>query len=291
MDLQKIRDSIDDIDGKILSLLTERMELALRTRRLKATIRDKAREAWVLERAERYSRNHKHLVQGDFVHSLFVEIIEESRRIQAANRPLAGFPGEHGARSELAAQRYDSGLVPIPCGDLEDVLLGVENSWLDFGVVPLENPAGGTVPAVSDLMVERRLSVAGAVKLGNGHSRVAPPDTNPKGGADHDPSSYTRFLVLARDARMVPDDKCAFFLSAANGTGPVPEVLEIFARARLDLTLTDSFPCRSQSKPTVFFLDVQSRDVRDSVEPVLDVVRRKCRSFRFLGFFKEEVYE
>jgi prephenate dehydrogenase/chorismate mutase len=109
VDLQEIREGIDDIDRQILSLLHERMELALRTARLKAGVRDRSREADVLEEAERYARSNKLLVSDGFVRGLFDDIIRESRRIQESDRPLAGLPGEHGSRAEPAAPD-----VPVP---------------------------------------------------------------------------------------------------------------------------------------------------------------------------------
>jgi len=291
MDLRKIRDCIDDIDREILSLLDERMTLALRTARLKAAVWDGLREARVLDQAERYSRDHNLLVKGDFVHSLFDEIMKESRRLQETHRPLAGFQGINGALGKFAAQRYDAGLVPIPCAELEDVVQAVERGSLDFGIVPFEGLNGGSAAALIDPMSEGRLSVAGAVELRIGRGLPEPPGLDPEVRGDGQPSHHARFLVLAREVQTVPDEKCAFFLSAASGGGSVSAVLDIFARAGMDLTLTESFPRRSESSPSVFFLDVQRRNVRHSVEPVLGAIRRKSRTFRFLGFFKEEVCE
>lgn len=293
MDLRKIRDCIDDIDREILSLLDERMALALRTARLKSAVRDGLREARVLEQAERYSRDHNLLVKGDFVHSLFDEIMKESRRLQQTHGPLAGFQGKYGAWAQFAAHRYNAGLVPIPCGDLEDVIQAVERGSLDFGIVPFEGLTGGSAEAVVDLMIEGRLSVAGAIKLRIGRGLSEPPGPYPEDRGDGRRRGQARFLVLAREAQTVPDEKCAFFLSAANWGGPVSAVLDMFARAGMDLTLTESITRRSESTPSIFLLDVRggSGSVRDPVEPVLDAIRRKWRAFRFLGFFKEEVCE
>jgi chorismate mutase len=82
MNLQEIRERIDELDREILSLLNERMELALRTGRLKEAVRDEAREARVLEQVGRYADNHHNLLGGDFVKALYGEIMKESRRIQ-----------------------------------------------------------------------------------------------------------------------------------------------------------------------------------------------------------------
>ncbi len=84
MNLQKIRGHIDEVDREILGLLNERMELALRTAKLKGSILDEEREAQVLDQVTRYSRSHNHLVRDDLIKLLFGEIMKESRRIQEA---------------------------------------------------------------------------------------------------------------------------------------------------------------------------------------------------------------
>ena len=82
MNLQEIREHIDELDREILSLLNERMELALRTGRLKEAVQDEAREAQVLEQVGRHANIHNRLLRGDFVKALYGEIMKESRRIQ-----------------------------------------------------------------------------------------------------------------------------------------------------------------------------------------------------------------
>lgn len=82
MNLQEIREHIDELDREILSLLNERLELALQTRRLKEAVQDEEREARVLEQVSRFADDHHHLLRGDFVKALYGEIMEECRRIQ-----------------------------------------------------------------------------------------------------------------------------------------------------------------------------------------------------------------
>ena len=55
MNLNEIRNKIDHLDGEILKLVYERMELGLRTRRQKLTVTDKEREEQVLDNIMRFS--------------------------------------------------------------------------------------------------------------------------------------------------------------------------------------------------------------------------------------------
>jgi prephenate dehydratase/chorismate mutase len=356
MNLQKIRDHIDELDREILSHINERMELALRTAKLKEFVADKERETQVLDQVARYTQNQNHLVQGDFVRALYGDIIDESRRIQEKKQPLIGFQGEHGAFGELAGRRYNQGLIPIPCEQFEDVFDGVEKGWLDCGIVPVENSIGGAVTTVNDLMIQRNLSVIGAIRLRINHCLLTLPETNYQdirivyshpqalsqcrdfierhrmearpfydtaGAArmlsqdkpgmsaaiaselcaglyrlemikdrieDH-AFNYTRFLVLAKEPQTAPADKCSIIFSTPNKAGALFEVLEIFARAGINLTRIESFPCHNDPRHSVFFLDFQNGENRGSIEPSLELVRRKSRTFRFLGFYQEEACE
>jgi len=356
MNLQKIRGHIDEVDREILGLLNERIELALRTAKLKGSILDEEREAQVLDQVTRYSRNHNHLVQSDLIKSLFGEIMKESRRIQEKKRPLIGFQGEHGAFGELAARRYNPDLIPIPCEEFEDVFDGIEAGWLDLGIVPVENSIGGAVTTVNDLMIQRNISVISAVKLRIKHCLLTLPETNYqdirivfshpqalsqcrdyierhkiearpyydtagaakmlakekhkmaaaigselcaglyrleiiKEGIEDHAYNYTRFLVLSKEPQNAPADKCSIIFSTPNEAGALFEVLEIFARAGINLTRIESFPFQNDPRHAVFFLDFQNGDIRNSIDPVLDKVRQKSRTFRFLGFYKEEICE
>ena len=114
MSLEKIRKKIDAIDGELLTLLNERMELALRTRKLKPAVRDMSREKEVMARLKARAAGSSVLAEG-FLDRVFGGIMEESRRVQEQPLELIGFQGEHGAFGEAAAHRFRPDLVPIPC--------------------------------------------------------------------------------------------------------------------------------------------------------------------------------
>lgn len=174
-DLLSIRRRIDQIDIELLILLEERMELALRTRRLKADALDTDREASVLARARQSSLA---LVQETFAERLFSEIMDESRRLQGEGRRLVAFQGEHGAYGESAARHLVPEAAYVPCIGFEDVFAGVEQGLFDFGVVPVENSLEGAVSPVDRLLSEADLLVRGEVVLPIHHCLLAPPEAD-----------------------------------------------------------------------------------------------------------------
>jgi prephenate dehydratase/chorismate mutase/prephenate dehydratase len=159
--LAELRALIDDTDRKLLRLLDQRIEYALQTARLKAVITDSGREDQVIAnvRAAAYG-----LLSDDFVTGLYRSIIEEGKRLQASRPRFGGFQGEHGAWSEMALERWDANLIPVPCRSFADVFDGVASGAFDRGVVPVENSLGGSVVEVSDLLIETSLSIVGEVR-------------------------------------------------------------------------------------------------------------------------------
>jgi prephenate dehydratase len=113
------------------------------------------------------------LVKRSFSRQLLQTIIAESRRLQSEDRRLVAFQGEHGAYGEVAARRLVPNGAYIPCLEFVDVFRGVENGYLDLGVVPVENSLEGAVTQVNDLLTATRLHVIGEAKVDVRHCLLA----------------------------------------------------------------------------------------------------------------------
>jgi prephenate dehydratase/chorismate mutase len=170
MKLNEIRSKIDKIDREMLVLLQERMGLALRSKKFKTSVSDPAREEALLSRAERLSLD---LVEQSFTRQILESIIQESKRLQEKNRPLVAFQGEHGAYGEVASRQLVPEGAYIPCLEFVDVFRGVEEGYLDLGVVPVENSLEGAVTQVNDLLTTTRLNVIGEIKVPVHHCLLA----------------------------------------------------------------------------------------------------------------------
>jgi len=177
MTLIDIRKKIDEADFEILKLIEERMEWALRTRRLKNTAADPERENDVLENAAGAGLS---LLRAEFNRGLFERIISEAKHLEDEHRLLVGFQGEHGAFSEEAVRTYFPGQVAVPHSEFEDVFRGIGEGDLDYGVVPVENTLGGAVTRINELLLQTALHVVGEVKVRVRHCLLAQPGTDPK---------------------------------------------------------------------------------------------------------------
>jgi prephenate dehydratase/chorismate mutase len=177
MDISDLRQKIDQIDFELLKLIKTRMELALKTKKLKSDVVDQKREEEVINRVVAHSKALG-LLSPEFTENLFAKIIAESKQLQSKNYRLVGFQGEHGAFSEVAARTYDPDLVYIPCIEFADVFEGVEEGYLDIGVVPVENSLGGAITQVNELLIERPLHIISEVKIPVHHCLLTVPETD-----------------------------------------------------------------------------------------------------------------
>ena len=160
--LAELRALIDDADRKLLRLLDQRIEYALQTARLKASVTDSSREEEVMSRVRSAAYG---LLSEEFVAGLYRSIIDEGKRLQARRPRFGGFQGEQGAWSEMALDRWDANLIPVACRTFEEVFEGVAAGFFDRGIVPVENSLGGSVIEVSDLLIATTLSIVGEVRM------------------------------------------------------------------------------------------------------------------------------
>ncbi|MBU0532816.1 prephenate dehydratase [Candidatus Micrarchaeota archaeon] len=349
MDLEKIRKKIDFIDAEIVKLLNERMEFALRTKKLKENIVDAKREEEVFGQIRKYSQG---LIRPEFSGKVFDEIIKESVRLQEIDQKLVGFQGEHGAFGEVAIKKYDASLVPIPCMEFIDVFEGVRKNQLDFGLVPVENSLEGAVTQVNDLLVETDLSIVGEINTPITHCLLALPETDyreirvvyshpqalaqcrkfisrnkleprpfydtagaakmlskekPRAASavasklcaelynleiikenieDTDTNS-TRFILLSKEKSSEKGDKCSVIFSTKHQAGALFSVLELFAKAEINLTRIESRPIRTDPGNYAFLLDFQGSDEDGKVIEILEKTKEKTSMYKFLGCYRE----
>ncbi|MCP5053234.1 MAG: ACT domain-containing protein [bacterium] len=178
MNLNEIREMINRVDYEIVKLLNERLELALRTKKLKPQIIDIEREKEVIENVEGIQLR---LVSKKFSKKLFQSIIMECRSIQMEDRKLVGFHGEHGSDGELAASRYSSEFVPVPCLQMADVVESINNDYFDYGILPVENSIEGGVSEVDDLLIENDLYICGEIRQPLNYAVLTLPENDYRG--------------------------------------------------------------------------------------------------------------
>jgi prephenate dehydratase/chorismate mutase len=166
---------LEKIDYQILKLLDERMELALKWKKLNGDGDGSEDPNNFIEQIRK--RNYG-LASPEVCAQVFKSVFTESRRLQSKNYRLIGFQGAHGAYSEVAAKVWDPSLISIPNNDFTEVFENVAAGIYDFGIVPVENSLGGVISQVNQLIINTDLFVTGAVELTVHHCLLALPGTD-----------------------------------------------------------------------------------------------------------------
>ena len=184
-DLSQVREEIDQIDDRILSLFQRRMECADKVAAYKAAhglpVLDRSRERRVIEDAAakvppelrsyaqvlmqllmEASRNRQHGL-------LDPEGSDVVRRIEAAASATPDlFPqdafvacqGVEGAYSQIACDRIFHHADISFFDTFDGVFRAVEEGFCQYGVLPVENSTAGSVNQVYDLMMRHNASAS-----------------------------------------------------------------------------------------------------------------------------------
>jgi prephenate dehydratase/chorismate mutase/prephenate dehydratase len=175
MNQEEIRKKLNKIDFQILKLLDSRMELELKSKKIKKSSDDTNREKEFLKKIRSQSRG---LIAPDFCEKLYTEITNETKKLKKNDFRLVAFQGAHGAYSEVAARVWDRDLIPIPCSEFSEIFEGIQSGLFDYGVVPVENSSGGVISQVNQLIISTNLYVVGAVELHVHHCLLTLPGTD-----------------------------------------------------------------------------------------------------------------
>lgn len=165
--LAGIRVRIDELDARILALISERAGLALKVRASKGEFGRGVdfyrpdREAQVLRRV--IERNDGPLSDSVMIR-LFREIMSACL---AQQEPMKiAYLGPEGTFTQQAVYRqFGHSVQGIAQPAIEDVFLQVQGGEADFGVVPVENSSQGVVSHTLDMFLTVDLKICAEVEL------------------------------------------------------------------------------------------------------------------------------
>ena len=201
MDLNQLRNEIDEIDREMVSLFLRRMNASAQVAEYKRehgmAVLDSARERALLEKISRLSgdefeeysrtlyatilslsRSHQYKQLG-IESPLYQEItqaIETTPRI-FPERATVACQGVEGAYSQLATERLFR--APNICffSNWEKVFDAIECGMCHYGVIPIENSTAGSVKKIYDLMISRKFRIVRTVRIKIDHNFLAKPGT------------------------------------------------------------------------------------------------------------------
>jgi len=203
IDLQELRKQLDGIDGQIVKLYEERMEVCKQVAEYKLgtgkPVFDKQREQEKIAAV-------KALTHSDFnsrgIEELFEQIMSMSRKLQyqmlaengnIGKLPFIGvedlnarksrvvFQGAEGAYSQMAMLQYfGEEIESLHVDTFRDAFACIEEGRADFAVLPIENSTAGIVNEIYDLLVEFENYIVGEQIIKIEHCLLGLPGTKPE---------------------------------------------------------------------------------------------------------------
>ncbi|MDR1885351.1 MAG: chorismate mutase [Synergistaceae bacterium] len=194
-ELSELRRRIDEIDGRIVPLFQERMDVALEAGALKIRenmpIQDPSREQVVVDRAVSMAREDLSSEVSLLMRSIIALSREYERnkaiggefpmlppaREPARHNVACAFQGVPGAWSEQALIKLFPDASRQPVEFFEDVFLAVKEKRVDYGVVAIENSQTGAIGETYDLLRKYGCFIVGRTWIDIQQCLLAPPGT------------------------------------------------------------------------------------------------------------------
>jgi chorismate mutase/prephenate dehydratase len=173
--LDEIRARIDEIDRRLLDLISERAALAAEVAEVKrasggqVTFYRPEREVQIIKAVKAANKGP---LSGEEIARLFREIMSACLALE---QPLnIAYLGPEGTFTQTAAlKQFGHSVLTQPLDGIDDVFREVEAGTANYGVVPVENSTEGVVRHTLDLFLQSPLSICGEVQLRIHHHLLA----------------------------------------------------------------------------------------------------------------------
>ncbi|MBN2068458.1 MAG: prephenate dehydratase [Opitutales bacterium] len=173
MNLDEIRNAIDDIDREIIQRLNKRVRLACEIGHIKLA---EGKEIYVPSREEEVFGHLTAKSEGPLpekaIRKIYREIISAAISLE---KPLKiAYLGPEATYTHQAAMKnFGSSVGYLPIGSVPDVFTAVKRGDADYGVVPIENSTQGTVISSLDMLAEADLKIVAQIMLEISHSLIS----------------------------------------------------------------------------------------------------------------------
>lgn len=173
MDLDSLRNQIDNVDKEIIAFLNKRVQLACEVGQIK---RKNGQAIYVPSREEEVFRKlceqNTGPINDKAVRAIYREII--SAAIASEKQTMVAYLGPEGTYTQQAAMKnFGSSIEYLPLNSVPDVFTAVKRGDADYGVVPIENSTQGTVLSALDMLMETDLTIVTQIYLEISHCLIS----------------------------------------------------------------------------------------------------------------------
>ena len=197
MDLNELRNEINQIDDEMLNLFLRRMEISSqvadykrarglaiyqpqREREILKKVADKAGPELsgyarvlfsMLMELSKSSQNKQNNKEIELYHRI-AEAIENTPRL-FPQAPMVACQGVEGANSQIACEKMFKNPLILYFKSFESVFSAIEQGLCQYGILPIENSTAGSVKKVYDLMIRHNFSIVRTFRLKVDHNLLA----------------------------------------------------------------------------------------------------------------------
>ena len=278
-DLNFVRDKIDSLDERILSLLNERADLAIEAGEAKEEIikYKPAREATIFNKLKDINKGP---LSNDQIISIYNEIISACRSTESDLK--VAYLGPEGTYSESALQnKFGSSVETKPEPTIRSVFEEVKKGLCDFGIVPIENSSEGSVNLTLDCLMDFDLTICGEIEMRIEHNLIGYNKPMPKEGIEI--HAHEQALAQCKDwlssycpqAKLVPVSSNSQAAMNASVNEGVLAIGGKEAAQKYDLDILDSNIEDSSSNTTRFIVIGNSQSSQTGNDKTSIVVTTK----------------
>jgi len=172
-ELAELRRKIDELDKKIVELLSERARVVVQVGKAK---RVGGTPTYAPDREQAILQRISELNTGPLpqktLRAIYRELMSGSFALE---KPLRiGYLGPEGSFSHLAATRkFGASVEYVPLADIRAVFDEVARGHCDLGIIPIENSIGGGVLETMDSFIDAQVHICGEVLLDIHHNLLA----------------------------------------------------------------------------------------------------------------------
>lgn len=233
MDINELRQQINDIDSDLVTLFTKRMEIAAQIADYKKErnmpIYVPAREREILQDVAQkagpdmanytrvlysllfeLSRSHQGKRNKELtpLYNTITDSIENTPKL-FPQAPMVACQGVEGAYSQIACEKIFKSPMIMYFKNFDGVFTAIEKGLCQYGILPIENSTAGSVKKVYDLMIKHNFSIVRTFRMKIDHCLLAKPGTK---------LSDIKEIYSHEQAI----NQCSDFLKSLNGVTVIP---------------------------------------------------------------------
>lgn len=238
MELEELRNQIDQIDNDLVKLFTARMQLAAQVAdykkeqnlpiyvpaRERAILQDVAAKAgpemanytrvlysMLFELSRSYQR--KRTTEATQLYSRITESINNTPNL-FPQAPMVACQGVEGAYAQIACEKIFKSPFIMYFKNFDAVFNAIEQGLCQYGILPIENSTAGSVKKVYDLMIHHNFSIVRTFRLKIDHNLLAKPGTKMEQitqiySHEQAINQCTEFLKKFPNAQVIPVENTA----------------------------------------------------------------------------------